>query len=124
MSEQRCLRRLRRCLGDEGDCLFGFAIAGTAILPVTIDRKNFNVRGSTFLVSKAFRVERRGRFCLLRRNHRRIEGAAKNHRPRVAQVRNYLHVSELELGLILNFGKKKLQHRRVEPNRTEREDED
>lgn len=32
-----------------------------------------------------------------------------------AQVRNYLHVSRKELGLILNFGCKKLQYRRVEP---------
>ena len=32
-----------------------------------------------------------------------------------AQVRNYLHVSDKELGMILNFGCKKLDHRRVEP---------
>lgn len=32
-----------------------------------------------------------------------------------AQVRNYLHVSKKELGIILNFGGKSLQYRRVEP---------
>jgi GxxExxY protein len=40
-----------------------------------------------------------------------------------AQVRNYLHVSDKKLGMILNFGCKKLDHRRVEPYPIEEDDD-